>query len=93
MRLSLNLISLTSEITRPPSVDTIKELAHSPLIVETSSKGGKGLEKGLSLTLDLLVDKYFTIPNSDDPDKEFIPMRKGTARQELVGHITCEKKI
>ena len=65
--------------------DNIEELAHSPLMVETSSKTGKGLEKGLNPTLDLLVDKYFTLPESDDPDEDIIRFRESnTARHVLL---------
>ena len=49
------------------SLDTIGELAESPLQIETRMKSGMGLDRGLSPIYDLLVDKYFEI--SDGLDK------------------------
>ena len=48
------------------SLDTITELAESPLKIETRMKSGMGLDKGLSPTYDLLVDKYFEISDGLD---------------------------
>ena len=36
-----------------------------------------GLDKGLSPTLDLLVDKYFTIPDPENPDGAIIRLKEG----------------
>ena len=69
--------------------DNIEELAHSPLMVETSSKTGKGLEKGLNPTLDLLVDKYFTLPESDDPDEDIIRFRESNTARHVLLLINC----
>lgn len=57
--------------------DTLEELAHSPLTIEVLNKGGMGLDKGLSPILDLLVDKYFTIPDPENPDGAMTRIREG----------------
>ena len=44
-------------------LDTLQELAESSLAIETRSKSGMGLDRGLSPIYDLLVDKYFTTPD------------------------------
>ena len=52
----------------PILLDTLEELAHSPLVIETLGKYGMGLDKGLSPTIDLLVAKYFTTHDKDNPN-------------------------
>ena len=64
--------------------DTFEELAHSSLIIETYKKSGMGLDKGLSPTFDLLVDKYFEISDSQNPMGAMTRVREGkTARSPL----------
>ena len=59
------------------SLDTIKELALSPLNIEAFNTAGKGLEKGLSPTLDIIVDKYSDAADSDAPDEHITRIKEG----------------
>ena len=63
------------------SLDTITELAESPLKIETRMKSGMGLDKGLSPTYDLLVDKYFEI--SDGLDQSITRL----SQNEIARHV------
>ena len=59
-------------------------MAHSSLIIETYKKSGMGLDKGLSPTFDLLVDRYFEISDSQNPLAAMTRVREGkTARSPL----------
>ena len=75
-----------------PYADTRQGLAESPIIVETYSKSGLGLDKGLSPTYDLLVDKYFT--TTDGQEGVFSRLRENNCarHKEHVTFITqkCE---
>ena len=55
----------------------MEEHAHSPFKIETLNKGGMGLTKGISPTLDLLVDKYFTIPDPENPQGVVTRLKDG----------------
>ena len=54
--------NVSNDATLSP-LDTLQELAESSLAIETRSKSGMGLDRGLSPIYDLLVDKYFTTPD------------------------------
>ena len=59
-------------------------MAYSSLIIETYKKSGMGLDKGLSPTFDLLVDRYFEISDSQNPMGAMTRVREGkTARSPL----------
>ena len=59
------------------SLDTIEELAHSPLDIEAFNTAGKGLERGLSPILDLIVDKYSDAADSDAPAEHVTRIKEG----------------
>ena len=75
--LSINLHFLVVQFA-----DTFEELAHSPLTIEVLNKGGMGLDKGLSPTFDVLVDKYFTIPDPENPDGAITRLKEGKIARE-----------
>ena len=53
-------------------------------MIETYKKSGMGLDKGLSPTFDLLVDRYFEISDSQNPMGAMTRVREGkTARSPL----------
>ena len=41
-----------------------------------------GLDKGLSPTFDVLVDKYFTIPDPENPDGAITRLKEGKIARE-----------
>ena len=56
-------------------------------MIETYKKSGMGLDRGLSPTFDLLVDRYFEIADSHNPDGAICRVRKGqTARLSMHIH-------
>jgi hypothetical protein len=59
----------------PP--DSIAELARSPLTVETFVKTGLGLDSGINPTIDLLHQKYFIVPDPENPDGANQRLRRG----------------
>ena len=64
--------------------DTFEKLAHSSLIIETYKKSGMGLDKGLSPTFDLLVDRYFEISDSQNPNGAMTRVREGKTARLLL---------
>ena len=69
-------------------------MAHSSLIIETYKKSGMGLDKGLSPTFDLLVDRYFEISDSQNPNGAMTRVREGkTARLLLPVFIKSNLKV
>ena len=58
-------------------LDTFEKLAQSKLIIETDKKSGMGLEKGLSQTFDLLVERYFEIPDLENPKGAISRVKEG----------------
>ena len=69
-----NLINNLNELI---SLDTFEKLAHSSLIIETYKKSGMGLDRGLSPTFDLLVDRYFEIADTQNPDGALTRVKEG----------------
>ena len=67
------------------------ELAHSPLTIEVLNKGGMGLVRGLSPVLDLLVDKYFTIPDPGNPDGAMSRIREGKIARKVCLSQSAEQ--
>ena len=52
-------------------------MAHSSLIIETYKKSGMGLDKGLSATFDLLVDRYFEISDPQNQNGAVTRVKEG----------------
>ena len=73
----LSKIFIYDTSCKAPSLDTIEELALSPLSIEAFNTAGKGLEKGLSPTLDIIVDKYSDAAESDAPDEHVTRIKEG----------------
>ena len=58
-------------------LDTLEELARSTLIIETDKKSGMGLEKGLSQTYDLLIERYFEAADFENPNGALTRVKEG----------------
>ena len=76
-----------------PSLDTIEELAHSPLNVEAFNPAGKGLDRGLSPTLDLIVDKYSDAADSEAPDEHVTRIKEGKIAKSVFDTYTLCKHL
>ena len=59
-------------------LDAFEELAHSSLIIVSyNKKSGLGLERGLSPTFDLLVDRYIETGDLENPNMSLVYVKEG----------------
>ena len=75
--LSKMFINCFFHVSQPTSLDSIEDLAHSSLDIEAFNTAGKGLERGLSPILDLIVDKYSDAADSDAPAEHVTRIKEG----------------